>query len=229
MVSIHKILVIFHYEINDHIIAFIFFFSKYSNILSGFETNKSSPNLVCAEAATWNSAEHIVPILQTRSSLPFLHNLSKFVRNCNNSTLKLAFLNSKNIALYLNLICDPTTKLGMTSNWFTKIESQFLINVLHISAQIRAQIELKLYFDLAVKCMSLFTVEQKADIKFVLENIVFNRDFYPAECLLGHLSLQTEDEENLATITNHLPDILNVYKHVLGLKQVNFLLFLKRV
>lgn len=49
---------------------------------------KSNPNLKCVEAAVWNASEHITPILQTYSCLPFLNTLSTIIEKTNNIEVK---------------------------------------------------------------------------------------------------------------------------------------------
>lgn len=176
--------------------------------------------MICAEAATWNSAEHIVPVIQTRSCMPFLCALSEFLNYCNNANIQLLFLKQENIQSYLNAVstCNQYT---MNGNWFTRLESQFIINVLKIAVQVKENTNLGLFYEIAVKCMSIFNLEQKVEIEFVLDNIVFDPCFYPTESLLNNLKItHAEEELNFINIKTNLPNISSVYKSILNLQKV---------
>ncbi|KAL1494575.1 hypothetical protein ABEB36_010151 [Hypothenemus hampei] len=50
-----------------------------SLLLNNYETHKTTANLKSLEAATWFSSDHIVPVMQTNSCIPFLYALSSCI------------------------------------------------------------------------------------------------------------------------------------------------------
>lgn len=192
-------------------------FRSGSNLLSEFQTYKSSSNLIRVEAATWNSAEHIIPILQSHSCLLFLCSLTEYVVSCDDISIKEIFLKHINIVTYLNCIRE-CPNYGMTTNWFTRIESMLLMNVLKIVVQLLGIMDLSYLYELAVKCMGIFTTEQKRDIELVMQKIIFNPVIYPTEILFRNLNIV--DQDNLSTIVANLSDICDMYCKILNLKNV---------
>lgn len=125
--------------------------------------------------------------------------------------ITLKFLFHPNILKYLNLL-NTTKSFYLTSNWFTKVESQLLINILRSAITTQKKLpEYKIFYDLSVKCLNIFQVEQKTDADYILRNIVFNRQFYPKELLLDQLSLNVNE-------INNLEEIYTCYSEVMGLK-----------
>lgn len=49
-------------------------------LLNNYETHKLSTNIKTLEAAAWHTMDHIVPVIQTNSCLPFLYSISEFVK-----------------------------------------------------------------------------------------------------------------------------------------------------
>lgn len=47
------------------------------------------------------------------------------------------------------------------------------MNIIKIAQTVQDLIDSAEYYDIAVKCLCVFSTEQKIEIKFVLENIVF--------------------------------------------------------
>lgn len=95
-----------------------------------------------------------------------------------------------------------------------------LINVLKISVAVKDDIDTSLFYELAVKCLSVFNSEQKPDIEFLFENIIFCSKFYPSDILMQNLDI-SERSTNLETSLENLGEIMRVYTLVLGLKDVS--------
>lgn len=91
------------------------------------------------------------------------------------------------------------------------------MNILKISVQLQNQLDTSMYFELAVKCLTVFNSEQKADVEFVFRNLIFSTRFYPSDVLIRNLNIE-DTSKNLLT---DLQDIFEVYAHVLGFKSVS--------
>lgn len=61
-------------------------------LLNNYETHKTSGNIKSLEAAAWHTMDHVVPIIQTNSCLPFLYSLSEYVKESSNKKVILFFL-----------------------------------------------------------------------------------------------------------------------------------------
>lgn len=57
-------------------------------LLNNYETHKSSSNLKSLEGSAWYTIDHIVPIMQTNSCIPFLYCLSQYINNSSSSEVK---------------------------------------------------------------------------------------------------------------------------------------------
>lgn len=53
-------------------------------LFNNYETHKSSINIKTLEAAAWHTMDHVLPIIQTNSCLPFLYSLTEYVKVSNN-------------------------------------------------------------------------------------------------------------------------------------------------
>ncbi|EFA10420.1 RNA polymerase II-associated protein 1 [Tribolium castaneum] len=187
-----------------------------SMLLNNYETHKTSANFKSVEAAAWYTSEHVVPLLQTNSPIPFLSSLSFFIAASSNYKLKLDFLRHENVANYLTSL-RALDKYHLSDNWFTRIESDLIMNILKISLVVRADLDTRPFYEIAVKCLSIFTSDRKPDIEFILEKIVFSASFYPSEALMRNLSIE-QRHDCLETSLDNLHEILQVYIQVLGLK-----------
>lgn len=125
----------------------------------------------------------------------------------------------ENVKNYLNLL-RQSEKYYLTANWFTKIESLLIMNALKMSVAVQKRVDTSIFYELAVKCLNVFNVEQKDDIQYIFKNIIFSSSFYPSEVLIRHLNIADDDANTLQTSLSNLPEILEVYSQVLGLKNV---------
>lgn len=106
----------------------------------------------------------------------------------------------------------------MTTNWFTRIESFLLTNVLKIVMPLLGITDFCHFHELAVKCMGIFTSEQKLDVDLILVKIIFNPTTYPMETLFNNLNIG--NRINLQHVVDTLPDISSMYRDVLNLRNV---------
>ncbi|KAJ8961047.1 hypothetical protein NQ314_005976 [Rhamnusium bicolor] len=189
-----------------------------SMLLNNYETHKSSSNLKSLEAAAWHTMDHIVPLMQTNSCLPFLYSLSHYVNTTDKTEVKMAFLRHANIQRYLEEL-QELDKYHLTSNWFTRPESLILMNILKSSVSVKNDLDTSTFYELSVKCLSVFNAEQKADIEYLLEKIIFSPKFYPNDVLLRNLNI-SQRSDSLEISLSNLEDIMKVYTQVLGLKNV---------
>lgn len=133
----------------------------------------------------------------------------------------LKFLNHPNIIKYLTEL-NKSSKYNFTSNWFTKLESQLLLNILKSGVKVQNLLpDSMLYYELSVKCMNVFNEEQKTDIDFILKNVVFNAQFYPQEVLLDNLSLN-DKEGVIHNSLKYLDEIYECYSQTMNLKKHSF-------
>lgn len=93
------------------------------------------------------------------------------------------------------------------------------MNILKMSLIVKADLDTRPFYEIAVKCLNIFTSDHKPNIEFILENIIFSAKFYPSEVLMGHLSIE-QRHDCLETSLDNLHEILQVYIQVLGLKIV---------
>ncbi|XP_066141254.1 RNA polymerase II-associated protein 1 [Euwallacea fornicatus] len=192
-----------------------------SLLLNNYETHKTTANLKTLEAAAWFSIDHIVPVMQWNSCIPFLYTLSTCVLYDSSSKVKIKFLNHPHINAYTVKLKSFRSYFNI-SNWFTRCESFLIMNILKIAQSVQDSIEPALYYDIAVKALCVFSSEQKSDLKYLIDNVVFCSRFYALEIAMSNTRLnETTDELNQAW--QHLGDIRKVYTDVLGLtKEVLF-------
>ncbi|XP_056635856.1 RNA polymerase II-associated protein 1 [Diorhabda sublineata] len=188
-----------------------------SMLLNNYETHKSSSNLKTLDVAAWHTMDHVVPLIQTNSCIPFLYSMSLYVNTTNNKKVKTTFLNHPNIQNYL-ISLQKLEKYYLTSHWFARPEAMFLMDVLKSSVVIKNELDTSIFYDLAVKCLCVFNSEQKNDIRFILANIIFCSKFYPSEVLMKHLDISLRNV-SLEISLNNLNEILKVYTQILGLQQ----------
>lgn len=93
------------------------------------------------------------------------------------------------------------------------------MNVLKMSIAVEKRVDTSIFYELAVKTLKIFNVEQKGDIECVFQNIVFSTSFYPSDVLIKNLNIADSDDTLKMSFTN-LEEVSEVYSQVLGLKQV---------
>lgn len=128
-------------------------------------------------------------------------------------------MRQKNLLLYLTSL-QKLEKYYLTNNWFARPESKILINILKISVAVKDDVDTSLFYELAVKCLSVFNSEQKLDIEYLFSNIIFSLKFYPSEILMQNLDI-SQRSSNLETSLENIEEIMTVYSQVLGLRNVS--------
>ncbi|XP_066248015.1 RNA polymerase II-associated protein 1 isoform X2 [Euwallacea similis] len=192
-----------------------------SLLLNNYETHKTTVNLKTLEAAAWFSMDHIVPVMQWNSCIPFLYTLSTCVLYDSSSKVKIKFLNHPHINAYIDKLKSFESYFNI-GNWFTRCESFLIMNILKIAQGVQDSIEPALYYDVAVKALCVFSSEQKSDLKYLIDNVVFCPRFYAVEIAMSNTQLNERTDE-LSQAWQHLGDIKVVYTDVLGLtKEVSF-------
>ncbi|KAK5645366.1 hypothetical protein RI129_006666 [Pyrocoelia pectoralis] len=187
-----------------------------SNLLNNYEVHKPAANLRSVEAAVWNAADRIIPVMQTSSCVPFLTVLSKLIVYAN-KRIKIKFLKHNNISDYLRSL-NAAPNYYLVSNWFTRLESELIANCLKIAVSIRNEIDVSLFYEVAIKSLSIYNGEFKEDIIYILRNIVFSTSFYPCELLISNLRIHNGDDLLVQTL-NNLDQIMDVYSSVLNITQ----------
>lgn len=138
--------------------------------------------------------------------------------------MKLAFLRHESVNKYLEML-RKLDKYYLSSNWFARVEGDLIMNILKSSVVVRTYLDTRSFYEVAVKCLSVFTSDLKPDIEYVLKNVVFSPLFYPSEVLMRNLSIE-QRHDCLETSLDNLNEILEVYIQVLGLKIVRCAVFL---
>uniref|UniRef100_A0A1Y1JZ13 RNA polymerase II-associated protein 1 n=1 Tax=Photinus pyralis TaxID=7054 RepID=A0A1Y1JZ13_PHOPY len=186
-----------------------------SNLLNNYEVHKPAANLRSVEAAAWDAPDRIIPVMQTSSCIPFVTVLSRLIIQCEQS-IKVAFLKHGNISNYLKLL-NSTSNYCLVSNWFTRLESELIANCLKIAVSVRNEVDVSLFYEVAIKSLSIYNSEFKEDIGYILRNIVFSTSFYPCELLINNLHIEHGNDLLVETL-NNLDQIMNVYSAVLNIK-----------
>lgn len=136
--------------------------------------------------------------------------------------LKLHFLQHTNIRNYLSTIMTNATN-KLSSNWFTRIESQLLGSILKMCTSVHQEIDRPLFYAIAVKYLCIFDTTQKTTVERILRDIIFSRNFFPEECLLKELYIQENHNES-DTSRENLQNMMQTYVEVLNLKPVSIYL-----
>lgn len=108
------------------------------------------------------------------------------------------------------------------------MESQLIINILKLAVTVQKDLDTAMFYEIAVKCLSIFNSEQKEAIQSILTNIVFSPQFYPCETRLQNLDIN-ENNDLLRQALDNLDTIFNVYTNVLNLKVVSSVLLTQKV
>lgn len=125
-------------------------------------------------------------------------------------------MQNDNITKYINSL-RKLDKCHLSEHWLTRIESNLILNILKMSLDTKKLLDTRPFYELAIKCLSVFTAEQKLHIKEVLQEIIFNRNYYPSEILMQNLRIRQEGD-NLETSLDKLDEICAVYSKVLNLE-----------
>ncbi|XP_028143373.1 RNA polymerase II-associated protein 1 isoform X1 [Diabrotica virgifera virgifera] len=187
-----------------------------SMLLNNYDTHKPSNNLRTLEVASWHTMDHVVPLIQSNSCIPFLHAVSMYVNCTDNQKVKISFLTHPNIQKYL-VSLSKLDKYYLTNHWFARPESIFLMNILKSAVAIKDDIDTSIFYKVAVKCLCVFNSEQKPEIRFILANIIFCSKFYPSEVLMENLDI-SQRSLSLEVSLKNLNEILKVYTQILGLQ-----------
>ncbi|KAL3269975.1 hypothetical protein HHI36_009030 [Cryptolaemus montrouzieri] len=188
---------------------------KCSMLLNNYEPQPFSANLKTLQCSAWYTADHVIPIMQTTSCLPFLNSLSEFLVNSGDYAIKLNFLKHQIIKEYIATL-EKQEYHFLTSHWFTRIESQFILNILRMSVEVQKDIDTSVFYALAVKALCVFSSEHKKGVEFLFKKIIFCRSFYPSEALLKNLDLN--EGTSLEVSFKNLDEIREVYSEILGIK-----------
>lgn len=184
-------------EITDHL-------NKSSNLLREVKYRDSSANLKHIQATLWDSMDQVVPVLHTKSCIPFLSAFTQFIVGCN-SDIKIAFLEHKNIKKYVNLLRNAR-QFYLIQHWFSRLEINLILNILKMVMSISER-NTSIYYELAVKCLSVFGEEHKKDLENILNKILFNPKWFPAEVLMQNMKVTSDIHKtsNIDTTSNIHP------------------------
>ncbi|XP_060530096.1 RNA polymerase II-associated protein 1 [Cylas formicarius] len=187
-----------------------------SMILNNYDTHQTSENLKSLQAAAWFTMDHIIPLLQGNSCIPFLYHLSRYIASTKSNELKIQFLLHSNINEYLKAL-ECSKHYFNTGNWFTKWESGLIMSMLKIGKSVYRQLNPTIFYHIAVKCLCVFTIEHKAEIKDVLNSVIFCPEFFPVEAMLENANIN----EELGDFSTFLNDIKRIYTHTFQIEGIN--------
>lgn len=126
------------------------------------------------------------------------------------------FLQHPHVMKYLKLL-KTAPKFYLTMNWFTKIESQLIANVLKCAFDVYALLDEPMFFyELSVKCIGIFGEELREDVNYILKNVVFNRKCYPSELLLQNFNI-AETRDVVDNSLSFLEEIYQCYSTFMGI------------
>lgn len=159
-----------------------------SNLLSGLESKDLylTKNLMSLSSSVIDSAQKVLPILNATSPLPFLASLFKLLTQINEKQITEGFL--EHITPYLKKFAKKAPALA--DNWFTRIEIDFMFNVLKVATKnCVSESDKDLVYAVANKLCYVLRVDKRNEICFLFKEIVFNKDWFSVERILHLLNL----------------------------------------
>lgn len=186
-------------------------------MLCTYKPHESRSALDSIQASVWESTDHIIPVLSSRSAIPFLNSFSRLILSSDQKS-QLKMVRNAGIKAYLLGIYKTSPKL--LHNWFThRIETKFILNYLQCCIKVQTfldeQEKYAIYL-LTLKIIHIFTEDDRYEIGLILENIIFNLQFIPTANLL---QCQLELESTIFTQSfQQIVQIKDYYLASLGLK-----------
>lgn len=185
-----------------------------SNLLSGLKNNDLHPvkNLMTLGASDVNTAQNVLPILQVRTPIPFLRSLFKMLVYVNDNIVAEGFL--KHMTPYLWKLAG--TQPNLAENWFTRMETDLVFNILKLSIVAETtEMDKDLLYAVGNKLCYILRIDKAYEIIWLFENIIFNKKWFTPERLLNLLSIA--DADDLSNAVGIIDKIKLCYSKVINL------------
>ncbi|CAG4931566.1 unnamed protein product [Colias eurytheme] len=189
-----------------------------SNLLSGIEDKDLhlTKNLTSLGTSVIDSQQKVLPILNVASPIPCLSSLFKLLVVLNDKNVALSFL--EHTLPYLRKLSEKAPSL--INNWFTRMETDFVFNLVTLAIQSDIPESLKdLVYSVASKLCYILRIDKRYELEFLFNNIIFNEKWFTAERLFNLVSLSEADGFSKA-LTN-IEDIKSCYSKVCNINYVD--------
>lgn len=185
-----------------------------SNLLSGIENKDLNlvKNLTSLGGSVIDSGQKVLPILNVVSPLPFLLSLFKLLLYLNDNIIAETF--TQHLTSYLKKIAKKSPALA--DNWFTRIETDLIFNILKLSIKTNLSEQKKdLLYAVGHKLCYVFRIDKRYELVSLFEKIVFNKKWFTAERLLNLVNIS--DGEGFSKAIESIEDIKICYSKVINL------------
>ncbi|KOB76534.1 RNA polymerase II-associated protein 1 [Operophtera brumata] len=185
-----------------------------SNLLSGLENKDLHlvKNLASLGASVIDSEQKVLPILNVVSPLPFLASLFKLLLYVNDNIIAQGFL--QHLTPYLKKLAKKPPSLA--DNWFTRIETDLVFNILKLSIRTELTEQNKdLLYAVGNKLCYVFRIDKRYELVSLFEKIIFNKKWFTAERMLNLVNIS--DAEGFSKAIASIEDIKVCYSKVINL------------
>lgn len=182
-------------------------------MLSGLE-NKDlhlTKNLMSLGGSVIESSQNVLPILNVLSPIPFLSSLFNVLTYFNDKEISESFLRHlltylKKLSIKAPCLCD---------NWFTRIETDFIFNIVKLSTQYGISEGSKdLIYTVANKLVYILRIDKKNELDFLFGTVLFNKYWFSAERLLHLVNLS--DTDSFSKALTSIEDIQLCYNKIVN-------------
>ncbi|XP_050352952.1 RNA polymerase II-associated protein 1 [Nymphalis io] len=189
-----------------------------SNLLSDI-TEKDlniSKNLVSLGGSVIDSTQKVLPILSIASPIPLLVSLFQLLNVVNDENIGKLYI--KKVLNYLDKFSKKSP--NMKSNWFTRMEIEFMFNIIKLAIQSNVSESCKdLIYSVASKLCYILRVDKKIELEYLFHHIIFNKQWFTTERLLNLVSFSEVDGLSRALTT--VEDIKICYNKVVSTMQLS--------
>lgn len=185
-----------------------------SNLLSGLDSNDLhlTKNLMSLGGCAIDTSQKVLPVLNILSPVPFLASLSSLLTYMNEKEISESFL--RHMLLYLCELNKRTPRL--CDNWFTRMETNLVINIIKLSTRFNVSEGSKdLLYSVANKLCYILRMDKKHDLYFLFNNVVFNKHWFTAERLLNIVNVS--DSESFSKALTSIENIKMCYRKVVNM------------
>ncbi|CAB3222244.1 unnamed protein product [Arctia plantaginis] len=185
-----------------------------SNLLSGLDSKDLmfTKNLMSLGGSAIDTSQKVLPVLNILSPVPFLASLSSLLTYMNEKDISESFL--RHMLLYLNELGKRVPSL--CDNWFTRMETNLVINIIKLSTRFNMSEGSKdLLYSVANKLCYILRMDKKHDLYFLFNNIVFNKHWFTAERLLNLVTVS--DPESFSKALTSIENIKMCYRKVVNM------------
>ncbi|CAG9558898.1 unnamed protein product [Danaus chrysippus] len=188
-----------------------------SNLVSNIDENdlNSFKNLVSLGGSIIDSTQKVLPILNILSPIPVLVSLFKLLNIINDINISKLFL--EQLTEYLTKLSKKEPSL--CSNWFTRMEIDFVFNIVKLhSKTITSESSKDLIYSVSSTLCYILRVDKKSELDYLFNNIIYNKDWFTAERLLNIISLSEDD--GIGEVLVNVDDIKACYTKVINANKI---------